>query len=223
VGRFLESWSATAASIIDSPSHRWCGFCGGAPARVRRPGSGERMGGAAAKAQSTHASGPSNWLTVPACRSPLPRVPITEPPVEWRRPASDRRHVARFGDAGWGWRQVRASVRQRGRYAPGHLGPPAQGTRPETAAVNGRPGSGHPAKGGSTNEWAADAASAFVSCGHALVRAQGGGNGQLQISAPFALGGKQCKLQHRDATGTRRSSCNFDVRVNAGGRRSTLL
>jgi hypothetical protein len=47
--------------------------------------------------------------------------------------------------------------------------------------------------------------------------------GLVRTSVPFALGGKQCKLQHRDATGTRRSSCNFDVRVNAGGRRSTLL
>jgi hypothetical protein len=32
--------------------------------------------------------------------------------------------------------------------------------------------------------------------------------GLVQTSVPFALGGKQCKLQHRDATGTRRSSYN---------------
>jgi hypothetical protein len=48
-------------------------------ARVWRPGSGERMGGAAAKGQSAQASRASNWLTLPACRSPLPRVPITDP------------------------------------------------------------------------------------------------------------------------------------------------
>jgi hypothetical protein len=47
--------------------------------------------------------------------------------------------------------------------------------------------------------------------------------GLVQTSVPFALGGKQCKLQHRDDTGTRRSPYNFDGRVNAGGRRSTLL
>jgi hypothetical protein len=68
--------------------------------RGRQAASGERMGGAAAKGNQLRQAAPAIGLPCqPAarlCRGCLSPIP----PVWWPRPASERRQVARFGDAG---------------------------------------------------------------------------------------------------------------------------
>jgi hypothetical protein len=68
-----------------------------------------------------------------ACLSPTP-------PVWWRRPASERRQVAPFGDASWCEHASEAATRL------GASGPPAQSTRPgdrRRERAPGGSGTGH--------------------------------------------------------------------------------